>query len=284
MGNKQKLSVTVNQQWLNFDRISINIVGWNVGLVKHLGVFGWGRDGAVLGRTEHFSWRGSYWNQNLGAPEQHCRGKHDLINDPLKHQSLGSVVAILPSSRSLHRSSERAAPLEKHWGWTFLGIAKCGEKDQPSGFLLCCWNCGSPGFRQARVVDCGWHSQKCHHHWALAGGELTPSQKGNLVIHQQFRHNIVTTTIKVVSGWTYPAEEMVAYRSFKPFFPLLQPLQAGIFCLSFNAFFLAFFAFFSLHFSISSILLIVASLIGRGSTALGSLGNTSCLHQEFSKV
>lgn len=29
----------------------------------------------------------------------------------------------------------------------------------------------------------------------------------------------------VVSGWTYPAEEMVAYRSFKPFFPLLQPLQ-----------------------------------------------------------
>merc|ERR1719419_1791870 len=29
----------------------------------------------------------------------------------------------------------------------------------------------------------------------------------------------------VVSGWTYPEEEMVAYRSFKPFFPLLQPLQ-----------------------------------------------------------
>ena len=75
-------------------------------------------------------------------------------------------------------------------------------------------------------------------------GEQTPSQKGNLVIHQQFRHNIVTTTIKVVSGWTYPAEEMVAYRSFKPFFPLLQPLQAGIFCLSFNAFFLALFCFF----------------------------------------
>jgi len=29
----------------------------------------------------------------------------------------------------------------------------------------------------------------------------------------------------VVSGWTYPSEEMVAYRSFKPFFPLLQPRQ-----------------------------------------------------------
>ena len=29
----------------------------------------------------------------------------------------------------------------------------------------------------------------------------------------------------VVSGWTYPSEEMVAYRSFKPFFPLLQPKQ-----------------------------------------------------------
>ena len=35
-------------------------------------------------------------------------------------------------------------------------------------------------------------------------------------------------SFKVVSGWTYPAEEMVAYRSFKPFFPLLQPLQADI--------------------------------------------------------
>jgi len=29
----------------------------------------------------------------------------------------------------------------------------------------------------------------------------------------------------VVSDWTYPSEEMVAYRSFKPFFPLLQPRQ-----------------------------------------------------------
>jgi len=29
----------------------------------------------------------------------------------------------------------------------------------------------------------------------------------------------------VVSGWTHPNEEMVAYRSFKPFFPLLQPGQ-----------------------------------------------------------
>jgi len=29
----------------------------------------------------------------------------------------------------------------------------------------------------------------------------------------------------IVSGWTYPEEEMVAYRSFKPFFPLLEPLQ-----------------------------------------------------------
>jgi len=30
---------------------------------------------------------------------------------------------------------------------------------------------------------------------------------------------------KVVSDWKYPNEEMVAYRSFKPFFPLLQPKQ-----------------------------------------------------------
>jgi len=38
--------------------------------------------------------------------------------------------------------------------------------------------------------------------------------------------SVITTELwKVVSGWTYPAEEMVAYRSFKPFFPLLQPLQ-----------------------------------------------------------
>jgi len=38
--------------------------------------------------------------------------------------------------------------------------------------------------------------------------------------------NVITSELwKVVSGWTYPAEEMVAYRSFKPFFPLLQPLQ-----------------------------------------------------------
>ena len=38
----------------------------------------------------------------------------------------------------------------------------------------------------------------------------------------------IVTISKVVSGWTYPEEEMVAYRSFKPFFPLLQPLQVGI--------------------------------------------------------
>ncbi len=29
----------------------------------------------------------------------------------------------------------------------------------------------------------------------------------------------------VVSGWKYPKEEMVAYRSFKPFFPLLDVHQ-----------------------------------------------------------
>lgn len=38
--------------------------------------------------------------------------------------------------------------------------------------------------------------------------------------------SVITSELwSVVSGWTYPAEEMVAYRSFKPFFPLLQPLQ-----------------------------------------------------------
>ena len=39
------------------------------------------------------------------------------------------------------------------------------------------------------------------------------------------KHVITTELWQVVSAWKYPAEEMVAYRSFKPFFPLLQPLQ-----------------------------------------------------------
>jgi len=39
------------------------------------------------------------------------------------------------------------------------------------------------------------------------------------------KQTITSELWDVVSSWKYPSEEMVAYRSFKPFFPLLQPRQ-----------------------------------------------------------
>merc|ERR1712098_577668 len=45
------------------------------------------------------------------------------------------------------------------------------------------------------------------------------------VVEETPKYVITSELWKVVSGWKYPDEEMVAYRSFKPFFPLLVPRQ-----------------------------------------------------------
>jgi len=45
------------------------------------------------------------------------------------------------------------------------------------------------------------------------------------VVQQTPKYVITGELWNVVSGWIYPEEEMVAYRSFKPFFPLLVPKQ-----------------------------------------------------------
>jgi hypothetical protein len=41
---------------------------------------------------------------------------------------------------------------------------------------------------------------------------------------------MTTELWNVVFSWKYPKEEMVAYRSFKPFFPLLDVHQVLICC------------------------------------------------------